>query len=344
VISKIPRNVSRRFGLGLAVVGLLILAMGLFLARRDNRTSRGVGPPEQTFDFVRGWTGDELTHRFTLRNEFTSPLRIKDVLSSCGCTVAGALPEAVPPDATVQIPVTVNLDQGAGAFSSSVTVLFEDHDPVRFRITGDVVAQVPDRIEFPNVRRGERIQKEFFVKALPGRAITVKSIEYDSACFDVHFERSSEGDWRVEVSLTENIPYGFFEKRLNVKTDDAKAPEKIVMVNGHVYRRLEAEPWSLYLRSGDKVGKNTLRIFSAYDEPVVINRIEVEPQGYLSIDLSEISPGREEIEVPVDFKGKYGTELIRGTIKVHAQVGGLDQSVEVDWFALVRVGESSSKS
>ncbi len=94
------------------VPGLSAPTAGLTVAAGEGTVLDG--PQSAHFDFGTRLDTDTapLTHVFMLRNEAASPLTIKRLQSSCGCTTAaldGALPVTVLPGRTVPIRVAISL-------------------------------------------------------------------------------------------------------------------------------------------------------------------------------------------------------------------------------------------
>lgn len=81
----------------------------------------------QTFDF--GTVQEEvgkITHVFNFKNISVTPLSLKSVKASCGCTTPQWSKEPVAPNKVAEITVTYNTIGRPTAFHKSVTIVFTD--------------------------------------------------------------------------------------------------------------------------------------------------------------------------------------------------------------------------
>ena len=79
---------------------------------------------ERTHDF--GTVKEEdgkISTVFTFKNQFASPITLKSVKASCGCTSPNWSKEPVAPNGTGEITVTYSAAGRPGAFTKSVTVV-----------------------------------------------------------------------------------------------------------------------------------------------------------------------------------------------------------------------------
>lgn len=106
---------------------------------------------------------DTYSHIFRIPNYSWRPLLVKNVSSSCGCTVVDKLPEVIPPFQTLAVPVNVNLKGRAGAFLSKVVVTFGGSSPAEFQITMDIFPLLPETIDLGRVKKGVSLKKAYAI-------------------------------------------------------------------------------------------------------------------------------------------------------------------------------------
>ena len=93
----------------------------------------------KSFDFGQVTKGEPVSHEFTFTNTGDSPLIIKDVKATCGCTVPAYPKEPIAPGESEIIKVTYNAAKG-GAFSKKVTVFTNtEEEAIVLMIKGEVI-------------------------------------------------------------------------------------------------------------------------------------------------------------------------------------------------------------
>ena len=77
----------------------------------------------KSFDFGDVKQGQKVTHTFTYKNTGTDTLKISNVVSSCGCTVAQEYIKIVPPGASATITVQFDSTGKSGVINKTLTIL-----------------------------------------------------------------------------------------------------------------------------------------------------------------------------------------------------------------------------
>ena len=95
------------------------------------------------WDFGKVKEGKVFTHEFALKNDSNAPLNIKNVGTSCGCTVSKAKKETLLPKESTTIEVKFNSKGYSGEVKQYVYVATDsvDNPLIRFIIRADVVKQ-----------------------------------------------------------------------------------------------------------------------------------------------------------------------------------------------------------
>ena len=102
--------------------------------------------PRITFDKVRHhfgsiWHAEKVTYAYTFKNSGTEALVIKEVKTSCGCTVPTYPKEAILPGETASIEIKYATNR-VGAFNKTITVMSNADVPQKkLRIKGNVLAK-----------------------------------------------------------------------------------------------------------------------------------------------------------------------------------------------------------
>ena len=100
---------------------------------------------EETVDYGTILQGADGNREFVFKNTGKEPLIISSCKGSCGCTVPKCPTEPVLPGETAKIKVKYDTNR-LGKFTKSVTVTSNAGEPVKtVKITGNVVATMPDQ-------------------------------------------------------------------------------------------------------------------------------------------------------------------------------------------------------
>ncbi len=100
-------------------------------------TASPVALMEKSFDFGKIRQGKPVTHDFSVVNTGSTPLQIRDVQASCGCTTPEWSSKPIAPGDSAIIKIGYNAE-APGLFNKPVTVLFIGQSAQTITITGDV--------------------------------------------------------------------------------------------------------------------------------------------------------------------------------------------------------------
>lgn len=100
---------------------------------------------EDSWDFGRVNQGEILAHVFSFTNEGDTPLHIKKVTTSCGCTAALVSEEKISPGKKGEIKVSFNTKGYEGKVSKDVYVETDDPSQPRKQLTVTAEINIPPR-------------------------------------------------------------------------------------------------------------------------------------------------------------------------------------------------------
>jgi len=123
-------------------LGLLILFISTGCSTGQQPKEQGNSPDPYTWDFGQVKEGQVLKHTFTLKNESTKTLKIKDVNTSCGCTASEAKKVILLPQESTTVEVKFNSKGYSGSAKQYIYVHTDDLDNpvIRFIIIAQVVS------------------------------------------------------------------------------------------------------------------------------------------------------------------------------------------------------------
>ncbi len=107
----------------------------------ENNTDTGKTEDKYSWDFGVVKQGQVIQHDFIIKNESTRELNIKDVNTSCGCTVSKAKNKTLKPQESTLIEVKFNSKGYSGKVKQYVYVNTDslDNPLLRYIISADVV-------------------------------------------------------------------------------------------------------------------------------------------------------------------------------------------------------------
>lgn len=111
-------------------------------SRRDRQNTKNADSP-YTWDFGKVNQGEVLHHVFVLRNKTGKTLNIKQVGTSCGCTVSKAAKKVLLPEESTEIEVAFKTKNYLGPVKQFVYVLTDDIDNsiLKFTIKAEIIKQ-----------------------------------------------------------------------------------------------------------------------------------------------------------------------------------------------------------
>ncbi|WP_319407684.1 DUF1573 domain-containing protein [uncultured Desulfosarcina sp.] len=194
---------------------------------------------ERAFTFDEVLEGEVVTHAFIIENQGTAWLKVRDVHTSCGCTMAQR-PEAIAPGTSGQILVKGDTNgYGGGFFNKTITVTTNDaiQPRIRLRLNGPVAvfARIePSRISLLG-EAGEDLQAETSISPDPRYPFHIVKIIPDAPLadkIDAYMEQR-KGSYSIVVRNRMAQP-GQYRGRIVLKTDSARRPQLTLFVIGRI--------------------------------------------------------------------------------------------------------------
>ena len=139
--------------------------------------------------------------QFKYENVGTTPIRIKDVRSSCGCTTTQSQKDAIPPGQKGEITATFNIGDRTGTQVKTVTVTTDD--PTQAATVLTLKAVLPEMLSITPTfiywtANEEATPKTILVKAGKGFAAKNLSVTSSNPEFLTKVE-GKDGEWKINV-------------------------------------------------------------------------------------------------------------------------------------------------
>jgi hypothetical protein len=317
--------------LGIVVVPILALAL------RSNRPALAGNGAVESYSFGMAASRSVVSHSFKVANRSSKNATIKQVVSSCSCTVVKDFPALIAPGTSVDMPVYFTAGREPGDVASTVVVIFDDGQKYEFRLTGKVVVELPDRIDFGSVLQTSNEEREFAFVSLDKRDMLVKSIELDDSMFKlVERPAQSSSELKFRIAISPTIKIGQFKEPLRLTLSDGRT--RMIELTGRVRQLIEAEQDTLTLGpvSQGKTLEKEFRIRSPYSKPVKNVKIRCIPEGVVSATVVRSSSDLSEMDVRVIVKYVEDRSVLSGSVEISGEADGKSSICTVDVYALMK--------
>jgi len=219
-------------------------------------------------DFGTVARGTKAQFRFQVKNIYEEDAHILGVRSSCGCTTPQVTKSDIKTFETAEIIAEFNTREFHGNKSATLTVTFDKpfHAEVQLHVTGfirtDVVTQ-PGSIDLGSVDVGTAVEKKLQVTYAGRDDWKIVDVKTADPHFEVEFvdERRAGGKVTYEllIRLTQDAPIGYIKDQLILVTNDSRARELPVDLQGRVVPDITISPTKLFIgvvHPGQTVTKN----------------------------------------------------------------------------------------
>lgn len=229
---------------------LLVLAVAVLLAAPAHAQ---LSFPATTHDFGAIQEGEKATHTFIFTNAGSTPVKLRSVRPSCGCTAPTFTTDAVTPGATGEIVVEFDSQGRPGPFRKSIRVTAEAGGTTvdeTLYITGDVARETitaatgalqgnvlfdVDAFDFGPVASDRQATHVFKMQHAGTRPIRITEVKsYPDGLHIAHPTTPIFADDLVDIRVT--VPAGTaagdFDYAVVLTTDDEVQPTKSLRLTG----------------------------------------------------------------------------------------------------------------
>ena len=223
--------------------------------------------PVQKHDFGTVAVAADTEYVFPVVNTFSSPLHLRDIRASCGCTTPTILTETLQPGESGSIRAKFNTDTFRGKKGATLTVVMDRpfYSEIRLRVDGYIRSDMvfhPGSVDFGAIPAGSEAEKT--VKILyAGRSdwdvVDVSGPhEWLTATANQTERQSGRVTYELTVRVEPDAPVGFFQREVVVTTNDRKMPRVPLKVTGRVESSINVSPSVLAagtVRKGEPIEK-----------------------------------------------------------------------------------------
>ncbi|HIQ21103.1 MAG TPA: DUF1573 domain-containing protein [Planctomycetes bacterium] len=222
----------------------------------EGRFSPRVAVDKQLYDFGVMDASATGSHDFVFTNVGTGPLKLKELDTSCSCTVSQITAETIPPGQSATVTVQWTGKGVNGHFRHTATIGTNDPDrprvvlTVQGRLTG-VTKMDPERLVFSRVSAGDDAVGRVRVYGFQTTEKRLQLVGYElddpeeSDRYEVTWEempleevKKGEPDascgYLVTVRVKSGLPSGRFHRTIQLKTNLEEAKSIVIPVEGKV--------------------------------------------------------------------------------------------------------------
>ena len=263
--------------------------------------------PEPVYDFGTLDNETKVQHDFIIRNVGDATLNIKNVRTSCGCTVAQPEKKVLEPGEETKVATTLSLRGRQGPTKKSVTV--ESNDPVtpmlRLDLEGTAIAPImmdPRTVNFGRIDDDEVHERTVSLKTTQeDLTFHIESIECPRLPqIQTEVKTLEDGkSYQIAVRIAEALEPGNRNGTLDIRTDHPKHPFFRVNVFAQVIGYLDIAPPEINLRYSDdpeKTSTQYLRVSAGRVKEFTIKEV-IAPSEKIKVDIEERGPNNYLIKL-----------------------------------------------
>lgn len=168
---RVSKTIKRFLPLFLLFYPAAVLGAGAPLIRIDN--------PDHDFGTI--YRGENAEHTFIIRNAGNAPLEIKNVRSTCGCTVASIGKRNLEPRESTKLKAVFDSRPYRGEIIKNIYLYSNDtENPVQklsIRVDVQVDLEIrPASVFLAKLKAGEKVERDLVIKNLSKNTINIKEI------------------------------------------------------------------------------------------------------------------------------------------------------------------------
>lgn len=214
--------------------------------------------------------GSKTEHLFEMTNPFKESIHIASVRASCGCSSPTITKDTLGTWEKGGIHVRYNTGTFTGKKGATITVVIDRpyYAEVQLQVKGYIRSDVvvhPGVVQFNSVNEGDPAEQLVTISYAGRNDWHIVDVQSGNTNFEVELDETGRGNGRVDYNLLvrakDSTPAGYFNDQLVLVTNDLRATQVPLQVEGNVIPGLTVSPASLYLgvvKPGEQVTKTLI--------------------------------------------------------------------------------------
>jgi hypothetical protein len=211
--------------------------------------------------------GAKAEFRFPIKNLYVEDVEIQSVRSSCGCTTPELTQTVLKTFETAELVAHFNTRSFTGEKDATITVTFSKpfFAAVQVHVSGYIRSDVvlnPGSVDLGSIEQGKPAEKTIdinYAGRSDWRVLDVQTANPKlSAALTETGRTSGQVSYKLSVKLADDAPVGYIKDQLILVTNDVRAKQIPVDVEGRVAAEVSISPASLFmgvLQPGQKATK-----------------------------------------------------------------------------------------
>jgi len=270
MFSAVPATPLRRSGVDFIRAAFCCLAVALLGDAAHGQEWAKKMFPVTSHNFGTVAKGSKTEYRFEFRNLYQEDLHVVGVRTSCGCTSPEVTKRDLKTHETAEVVATFNTRTFLGQHGATVTITFDKpyYAEVQLRVAGHIRGDVsfePPFVDLGNVDLGKGAERKVRITRVGTTPWEIADVRSANPNFEVVLSQplktSAQTVYDLTMRLKPDAPAGYVKGQLMLVTDDPRAPQIPMDVEGRVVAEVTVSPQLLALgavASGDTVTKNVV--------------------------------------------------------------------------------------
>jgi len=292
--------------------------------------------------------GSKTEYRFVFKNIYEEDLHVVGVRTSCGCTSPEVTKRDLKTHETAEIVATFNTRTFLGQHGATLTVTFDKpfYAEVQLRVAGNIRGDVsfdPPFLDLGNVDLGAGVERSVRVTRLGSAPWQINDVRSANSHFEVSLSKpvrsSAQTAYDLTLRLKPDAPAGYVKGQLILVTDDPRATQIPMDVEGRVIAAVTVSPQLLELGTVQPGGTVTKNVVVRANREFLITGISCD-DGCLSCE-PKTAPAKVHI-LPITFAAGDLSGRIERKLQIRTDLGeGVVPAVTVQ--AVVDAGSEPAK-
>jgi hypothetical protein len=281
---------------------------------------------DKTHDFGAVARAAKVEHVFQFKNASDRPIHLSSCRSSCGCTQPRVGKATAAPGEVATVIAAFNTRGFTGKRGAWVTVTLDQpqYAEVRLRIDGYIRTDVvldPGQVSFGSVAVGKAAEKTVRINYAGRNDWKIEDVKSASPFVAASVIEKARSGGRISydlvVKLKQDAPVGYLNNELLLVTNDRRATQVPVKVEGVVVANLAISPSPLMLGSMQPGQVIQRQLIVKGTKPFKITGIAAEDPGF---SFKPSGDSKLVHVVPLEFKAGPSAQTLVGRILVQTDM------------------------